>query len=82
MKRRTEITIETNGVLVMRVRTEALTAWCPRCRAHVTMVTPDQAAIMSNTGSQAIYRLVENERPHYTETNQGTMLICVNSLLV
>ncbi len=66
----------------MRARTAALTAWCPTCRAHVTMVTPDQAAVIGNTSARAIYRLIEGERVHYTEMPQSMMLVCVNSLPV
>ena len=82
MKRRTEITIETDRLFVIRGRSATPTGWCKACRAQVEMVTTDRAAVMRSTSSRAIYRLIENERLHYTETPQGMMLICVKSLLV
>ena len=44
------------------------------------MVTPDEAAAITCTNSRTIYRWVEAEKVHSTETADGATLICLNSL--
>jgi hypothetical protein len=44
------------------------------------MVTPDEAAAITCTNSRMIYRWVEAEKVHSTETADGATLICLNSL--
>ena len=81
MKRRTEITIETDRLLVLRHHRRAhAEAKCAACGAETPMVTVDEAAAMSRTSSRAIYRLVEAEQLHFTETSEGRLFICPNSL--
>ena len=80
MKRRTEITIDTHRVFAVRRRTGVPAAWCRRCDDLVLMITPDEAAKLSGLSSRAVYRLVEAESIHFTETHDGSLLICLNSL--
>ena len=80
MKRRTEITIETDRVFVIRRRTGVQTAWCLRCNELVEMTTPDDAAKLGGISSRTVYRCVEAESLHFTETHDGSLLICLNSL--
>jgi hypothetical protein len=44
------------------------------------MFTPDQAALIANVSSRTIYRRVEAGEMHYTETAEGFLLVCANSL--
>ena len=81
MKKRTEITIETDRLLVVNHRRRNLTAWCEACRMEVRMVTVDEAAARINVPSLAIYHRVETGGLHFTETSDGLLLICFNSLL-
>jgi hypothetical protein len=78
--RRTEITVETKQVLVVRKLGVPILAWCPGCAAEAKMVTPDEAAAITCTNSRMIYRWVEAEKVHSTETADGATLICLNSL--
>ena len=77
-KRRTEITIETERVLIVR-RQIAIRAWCRSCDRQVAMVTVDEAARMAGVSSRTIYRWVEADRLHFTETTDGRLLICADS---
>ena len=46
----------------------------------VEMITPDEAAKLAGMSSRSLYRLVEAESIHFTETHDGSLLICLNSL--
>ena len=80
MPKRTEITIETSRRLIVRRSTRGTTGWCDQCLAQVEMITPNEAAIMLNVSSRAIYRWVEEACLHFTEDAGGTVLICAASL--
>lgn len=80
MRRRTEITIETHRVFVVRRRTGAPAAWCRGCDALVEMITTDEAAKLAGISSRSVYRLVETESIHFAETHDGLLLICLSSL--
>ena len=44
------------------------------------MLTPDEAATLASVGTRTIYRCIEAEQIHFTETAGGQMLVCLNSL--
>ena len=44
-KSRTEITVETERVLIIKRRKGSVLAWCPTCAGRVLMVKVDEAAI-------------------------------------
>ena len=44
------------------------------------MVSPAAAAAAAGITPRAIYRRVETGQIHFTETNDGQLLICLNSL--
>lgn len=79
-KRRTEITIETERVIVIRKRRPQIQDWCNRCGEIVPMVTVDEAAGIAGVNSRTIYRWVEADRIHFTETSDGRLLVCPDSL--
>lgn len=79
MKRRREVTIEIDEVVIRRPRAITL-GWCHQCGAQVRMLTPDAAAATVNVSLRTIYRRVEAGRVHYTELPEGSLLVCANSL--
>lgn len=92
MKRRTEITIETERLLVLgrniggaasksHERHPRPLVWCLSCADHVKPLTTDEAAIQAHVTSLTIFHWVESERLHYIESSDGLLLICPNSLL-
>jgi hypothetical protein len=80
MKRRTEITVETEQVLILRRARRATRAWCPKCRAEVGMVAPEDAATLGGLSLRAVCRRVEAGELHFRETADGRLFICLNSL--
>jgi hypothetical protein len=79
-KRRTEITVETHRVLVIRHHRRIVRAWCEGCARPVQMVTAEEAAAVAGVTSRTIYRWVEAEQLHFTETPERSLLICLRSL--
>ena len=80
MKRKTKLTIETERIFVIRRSGEAeRRAVCEACQEVVHLLSVDEAVTLTRVGARAIYRMVEAEELHITETAED-MLICFNSL--
>lgn len=79
-KRRTEVTIETHRVLMIRGRRRYEVIWCEACGKQAEMVSADEAAIVACVSARVIYRWVETDRLHFAETAEGLVLVCLNSL--
>ena len=67
-------------MLVLRRRRSSPLAGCATCTGQSLMLTPDQAATLACVGTRTIYRCIEAEQIHFTETAGGQMLVCLNSL--
>jgi len=80
MRRRTEITIETQRLLFIGKRGEPIKAWCPSCGRQASMVMPDRAAAIAHVSVRRINRWVEAEMIHFTEAPNGLLFICLDSL--
>ncbi len=80
-RRRTETTIETHEVLAIRTSRGPAQAWCPECGELARMVAPEAAARLAGTSTRLIYRQIEAGRLHYEENKEGSLLICLRSLL-
>jgi hypothetical protein len=78
-RKRTEITIETERMLYISSPRKVV-GWCATCGAQTEMVTVDQAAILARVDARTIFRRVEAETLHFSETAAGSLLICPNSL--
>jgi len=44
------------------------------------MIMPDEAVMLAHVSARTIYRWVEAEQLHFTETPEGCLLVCPNSL--
>jgi len=75
-----KFTIETERVLVIRRRAESRRAMCQGCGQVVDLLTVDEAAAFARISSRSVFRLVEDEGIHFTETVEEVLLICLNSL--
>ena len=78
--KRTEVTIESETVVVLRSGTSPLRAWCEGCEAASVMLTPDAAASIAGMTTQALYARVEAGLIHFTELPDGALLVCSASL--
>lgn len=80
-KRKTEIIVERDQVLVARKLEGRLLHWCEACARQSHLVTVDEAAVIGSQSSRAVYQRAEEGSLHFTETPEGLLLICLNSLL-
>ena len=78
MRTRTEITVERDTWVV--VKRSRKTAWCRDCSRQVEMLSIDDAAILARVNSRTIFCWAESGVVHSTETPDGLLLICPNSL--
>jgi len=81
IRKKSETTIETHQVIMVRRANQIFHGWCPACGAEVQLFTADQAAGIAGTSTRTVYRWVESGTVHFQETAEGRMLICNNSLL-
>jgi DNA-directed RNA polymerase specialized sigma24 family protein len=77
---RTEITIETERRLVIRNRKRMIEDWCEGCARISTMATPEEVVDLTGISSRSIYRLAESGAIHFIETEEGLLLVCLNSV--
>ena len=78
MKRRIELSIETEKITLHGPVPEI--GWCAECEKHSMRITSEQAAILAGVSEMLIYRMVESERLHHSETADGRLRICMASL--
>ena len=76
-----EITVETERLLVIRRRYQAIEEWCHDCGQLAVMIRPDQAAAVTGRTLRAIFADIEGGALHFRESPDGLILICLNSLL-
>lgn len=80
MKKRTEITIETERFLVVSQHRERSIVWCSVCDHKVPMLTVNEAAMAGHTTPLVISELVETGQLHFAVTLEGQQFICPDSL--
>ena len=80
MKRRIEVILETDRFLYFRGGASRPAVWCERCESDLRMVPPEAAALVCRQNTRAIYRGVEAGRVHFTETSEGSLLVCLDSV--
>ncbi len=81
LKRIVKVTVETERTFIFRSRHDRRVAWCEGCGAEVEMATVDEAARASGVSELTICRRVDARSFHSTETPDGRIFICLNSLL-
>jgi hypothetical protein len=78
---RTEITIEVDHVMMVSRRQRAAGVWCSACGEEVLMLTPDEATSVSRVSTRAIFKMIETEQIHFSETTSGLIRLCLTSLV-
>jgi hypothetical protein len=77
----TELSVEIDDVFVVRRLGRSVEGWCAGCGATATMVTPEDAGVLTGAGARSIYRLVESGAVHWGEAAGDVLLVCLGSLL-
>ena len=80
-EKKTEVFVETEVEIEVNRRTRRMgPVWCAQCAAPVEMVPPDVAALVAEVSARAVFGWVEAGHVHFTETLEGALLVCLNSL--
>ena len=74
------ITIETWRKTTVRKHAPTIFARCDVCGIDTQMFAPEEFARLQDTTERIIYRRIENGDFHFTETENGALLVCGNSL--
>jgi hypothetical protein len=78
--KRTEITIETDQVLIIR-RRRVVRLWCRECGCEVEMVGQEEAAALAGLLGKDLPDCAQPRGWHISQGQAGTGLICLESLL-
>ena len=79
--RKTEKSVEIHEFYVIRP-SGSLPALCGECGSgDAIMVAAEQAAVVARVPVRMIYRWVETASIHYKEALDGSMVVCLKSLL-
>lgn len=78
MKRRREITFETERIVIRGELREI--NWCESCSASTPMITLEQAATLLAEETNHLYRRTEQGQVHSIRTPAGVLMICLRSL--
>lgn len=79
MRTRTEITIETERVLLVSHTPKHQLSWCESCGGARRMLTLDKIPNSFVGTSSELFRLAESGSLHVNVTAGGGLLICPNS---
>ncbi len=79
MKRKIEITIETERVVVAGTRRDGGEKWCDECGAEARLIALEDAAALLRVPTDTVLRWASEARLHVIETG-GSVSICLTSL--
>lgn len=78
---RSEVTVETESLWMIRWRGRLAHTRCVVCAGDATLISLDEAVALSRISSRGIHRLAEAGEIHFQETSEGLLLVCLDSLL-
>ena len=79
-KEKITIKIENYSRTTWRIRRGEIRLCCELCAPVVPMISPSEAAALLETTVREIFRRVENGAVHFTEIENGELLVCPKSL--
>lgn len=75
------VTTEKREIFVVRrKRNNTIEGFCPECQKEVELQMLDEATSKTGISTRQLFRLIENNLLHSTETTGGHLLICSDSL--
>ena len=80
MTQRTEITVQTDRILIIRRRRPSR-VWCQQCGREVDAIAVQEATSLPGAGQLALPGSAESQTWHVCAGNDGEALICLDSLL-
>ncbi len=79
--KKTTITVQKERLLVITPLAGRREGWCDRCGSEVTLMRVEEAAITADISLRGLFRRIEAGALHFSETGEGEVLVCLNSLL-
>lgn len=79
-KRKAEITVETEQIVIIHQAGQLIRSWCPGCASRVPMVTSQKAALLLGSSLRTVCRQVEAGQLHFYEAENSSLYICLNSI--
>jgi hypothetical protein len=80
LRKRTEITVETDRVVIIR-RHRSNRTWCRQCGSEVDLISLGEAAVVAGLPEEAFLHGAQAKGWHVLEDGEGTSLVCLESLL-
>ena len=80
-RRKTEITLETSRLVVIKKSPKVNPVWCEECKVERDMVTAEEAAAIACVSTRVIYRWIEQSKLHFLDNREGSLLVCCTSLV-
>lgn len=81
VQKRTEITVETDQIVVIRRRQRPVRSWCPECSCEVEMIDLKEAEALTGTPQAMLSCGVGDRGWHWSEAEDGSSLVCLESVL-
>ena len=78
--RTTEIIVERDEFYVVHHSAAPLALWCEACGEETQFAYPVAAALATRIPARTLFRLAEAGQLHFTETPDGLLLFCLNSI--
>ena len=78
--KRIEITVETERLVVVSKRQMTVISWCASCRERRAMMRLEEAAIQHRVPARRLYAWLEAGKIHFRETEEGLLLVCLDSI--
>lgn len=79
-KRRRKVTVVKNETFIISKSGAPVNARCTACAAEREMAAPEVAAVIAGVDQRTIYRWIESDFIHFTETQDNRLLVCLHSL--
>ena len=80
--RRTERTVEVHEFYTIRTASGSLPRLCDDCQTgDAIMLAPEHAGVLAHVPTRRIYRWVETGSIHYREASNGSLIVCIRSLV-
>jgi hypothetical protein len=81
VQKRTEITIETDQIVVVRKRQLPVRSWCRECGREVEMVDVKEAEALTGAPQAMLSSAGEHRGWHWSQAEDGSPLVCLDSVL-
>ena len=80
-RKRTEITVETHEVLIVKRGDSSVRTWCFGCNAEVRMIGLAEAGALTGNSTTGMLEMIDAGEVHCLEAGTCDPLICLKSLV-